>query len=53
MEVLYRNGQLTVKLNGEVTLKAEKPTPASGAVMVQSGNAAIEFRKLEVLDYGN
>ena len=53
MEAHYRDGQLTIKLNGEVTLKAEKPTPASGAVMVQSGKGAIEFRKLEVLDYGN
>lgn len=53
MEVLQRDGQLTIKLNGEVTLKAEKPTPASGAIMVQSGTGAIEFRKLEVIDFGN
>jgi hypothetical protein len=52
MEVLYRDGRITIRLNGEVTVEAENPTPASGAIMVQSGKGAIEFRKLEVIDYG-
>jgi hypothetical protein len=48
MQVMCHGDAFQIKLNGSVTAEGSNPIPKSGAIMLQSGSGAIEFRKLEV-----
>lgn len=48
-EVICFGNRLTIIVNGTNTVQAENLDPSSGAISVESTNAELEFRKLELL----
>lgn len=50
LEVLCRNDQVSVKVNGQLTLAGTRASPTAGKILVQSEGAEVFFRRLDLYE---
>ncbi len=52
VEITFRNGVITQKLNGKTVNKAENPSLSSGRILLQYEGYPIDFRRIKMIDVG-
>jgi len=50
--IVNRNGKVTLTVNGRVMHKGEKADPSAGKILIQSNNAELFYRKLDLYPLG-